>query len=151
MRTLLLAPLAVLGLTGAACSEDAAVSIATEVAEDLGADETCIAAVESMVRASVEVSDDLVDGQPEDLASVVDALSAFVAAAPEEVRPDAQTLFDGWTALAEADEADDAIARAEAEAFLDGPEARAASDALGRWFGEHCTPTEDGSTTTTLR
>jgi hypothetical protein len=146
----LLPVLLVLAGASVACSEDAAVELASEVAEDLGADPACVATVASMVRASVDVSDELVDGQREDLASTLDALESFVGAAPAELRADARTLFDAYAALATADDADDDVARAEAEAVLEGPEVTGARAAIGDWFDEHCTPDVD-TTTTTLR
>ena len=152
MRSLrrLVPVLAVTAGVSVACSEDVAVELATEVAEDLGADPACVATVASMVRASVDVSDELVDGKREDLASTLDALEAFVVAAPAELRADARTLFDAYAAVATADEAGDDAARAEAEAVLEGPEVTGASTSIGDWFDEHCTPDVD-TTTTTLR
>ena len=152
MRTLrrLVPVLVVLAGVSVACSEDAAVELATEVAEDLGADPACVATVASMVRASVDVSDELVDGQREDLASALEALEAFVVAAPAELRADARTLFDAYAAVARADDAGDEVARADAEALLEGPEVTGARASIGDWFERHCTPDVD-TTTTTLR
>jgi hypothetical protein len=118
--------------------------------EDLFDSEGCLEATQAMAAAAAAVPQSL-GGDAGGLEDSISQLEAFASAAPEEIREDLQTVYEGYASVARALEESgfdpasgeapgpEAIAALQAAASeLDAQDFRDAVDRVNAWFESEC-------------
>lgn len=113
--------------------------------------EGCANAIAAMTAAAAAVPQSLSGQGDVDLETSLEQLNAFADAAPEEIRDDLRTVYEGYARIVEAlqesgfdassGEVPDADALAQLQALgeeLDTEEFQTASENVNKWFEEEC-------------
>jgi hypothetical protein len=122
-----------------------------EDALDAFTSDECAEAYAAMIAAASAVPESLSGQGDDDLETSLDQLNAFADAAPEEIRDDLRTVYEGYARVVEAlqdagfdpesGEIPDADALAELQAIgeeLDNAEFQEAAENVSTWFEEEC-------------